>query len=159
MPTTSDEPTTPVFERVLAILDELPAIGKDQRNQQQNFMSLSDRVLQILGERFAVAVDLSGYPYVGTAGSNQWNIRVPDELHARIKAHATGGRSMAAIVLSAVAHEYDIPFSPQRRSPRSLGPSAVADLRRRNDAGESIRKLAAEVGVKRETLSRLIRAA
>lgn len=38
MPTTSDEPTTPVFERVLAILDELPAIGKDQRNQQQGFM-------------------------------------------------------------------------------------------------------------------------
>jgi hypothetical protein len=27
-----------IFERMVAIVDELPAIGKDQRNQQQNFM-------------------------------------------------------------------------------------------------------------------------
>lgn len=129
------------------------------QDAQDRDMSLSDRVLQILGERFACSAELSGYPYVGTSGSNQWNIRMPDELHARIKAHATSGRSMAAIVLAAVAHEYGIPFSPQRRSPRGLGPSAVADLKRRHEQGESIRSLAREQGVKRETLSRLIRAA
>ena len=131
------------------------AVDTDARERG---MSVRDRVLEILGHRYGLTVQLSGRPYTGTAGSNHWNIPMPPELHAMIRAHATGGRSMAACVLAGIAHEYGIPFSAQRRNPRALGPSVVSDLRRRHAAGESIRSLAREVGVKRETLSRAIRA-
>jgi len=38
MTATTDTDDRTVYQRVLAILDELPAIGKDQRNEQQKFM-------------------------------------------------------------------------------------------------------------------------
>lgn len=122
-------------------------------------VSVTDRVLEILAARYGVTVQLSGFPYIGTSGSNHWNVRMPPELHARIKADATGGRTILGCVLATVAAAYGIPFSAQRRSSRALGPTAVRDLRRRHQQGESIRSLAREVGVKRETLSRLIRTA
>lgn len=131
------------------------AVDADARERE---MSVRDRVLEILGDRYGVAVELSGYPYTLGSTSSHWNVPLPPELYVRIKADATGGRSMVGCVLAGIAREYGIPFSAQRRNPRALGPSVVQDLRRRHQAGESIRSLAREVGVKRETLSRAIRA-
>lgn len=131
------------------------AVDADARERG---MSVADRVLEILGDRYGLTVQLSGRPYVGTSGSNHWNVRMPPALYERVKAHATGGRSMVGCVLSAVAAEQGIPFSPTRRNPRALGPTVIHDLKVRHRNGESIRSLAREVGVKRETLSRAIRA-
>lgn len=135
--------------------DIVRAVNADAEDQNR---SVADTVLAILGETYDFPVELSGYPYLGTAGSNHWNIRVPVGLRDAIKAHAKQlGGTILGTTLLAVAQAYDIPYSAQRRTPSRLTPMMVADLRRRNRNGESIRTLAREVGVKRETLSRAIR--
>jgi hypothetical protein len=119
-------------------------------------VSRNDVIVRVLSARYGVPYEPTGYPYTPDGGdSAQWGLRVPVMLREVIRAHALSvGGTQPGVILLALADHYGLPVqSPRKRGSRSLSPAIVREAQRRNQAGESIRSLAREYGVKRETLT------
>lgn len=124
-------------------------------------VSLNDAAGQVLATRYGLAWVTRGYPYSGTSGeANQWLLRVPKQMRDVIRQHAeASGNTMRGVILLALELHYGLPpTSARKRGGKQLDPQVVAQVRARNAAGESIRSLAREFGIKRETLAKAIRA-
>lgn len=122
-------------------------------------VSLNDVVSEIAAARYGVAFEPSGYPFIGS-DSDHWNLRVPVVVRDTLRGHATAiGGTVTGCLLLALQQHYGLPTtSPTRRTGRpGLDPETVGAARRRNEAGESLRSLSREYGVKRETLTKAIR--
>lgn len=127
---------------------------------QLDGISRNDVIVRVLSGRYGVPYEPTGYPYNADGGdSAQWGLRVPRVLRDVIRAHAeTVGGTQPGVILLALADHYGLPAqSPRKRGVRRLSPAVVREAKRRNQAGESIRSLAREYGVKRETLSAAMR--
>jgi len=124
-------------------------------------VSRNDVIVRVLSGRYGVPYEATGYPYTPDGGdSDQWGLRVPVMLRDVIRAHAaTVGGTQPGVILLALAQHYGLPAqSPRKRGSRSLSPAVIREAQRRHyDGGESIRSLAREYGVKRETLTAAIR--
>ncbi len=143
-----------VTEVPAAILD---AVERDARKRN---LSVNGIVVSILAQRYGVDYEAS-YPYTDTAGSAEWVVRMPEELRARIRTHARSlvSGSQRGVILLALAKHYGLEAeSPRRRREPAIPEGIVEAARTRNRAGESIRSLAREYGVHRETLTRAVRA-
>lgn len=124
-------------------------------------LSVNAVVTAILAQLYGVPYTPPAYPYTEAGASDDWLVRMPDELRSAIRAHA---RSLAqgsqrGCILRALAAHYGLPeVSPRRRRDEAIDPDVVTAARARNTAGESLRSLAREYGVHRETLTRAVRA-
>lgn len=138
----------------------LAAVDADARDRD---VSLNDVIGEILSRRYGLAWKASEYPYSGTTGSDQWLIRVPSALRDAIRGHADGaGLTMRGCVLLALTDHYGLePTSPRKRSAHSIDPEIIREARELHDdgKGESLRALSRRYGIKRETLTKAIRAA
>lgn len=122
-------------------------------------ISIADEIGQSIAAHYGVAWESSGYPFTEPAGATQWVIRLPHRLKALVAEHArTSGNTQRGIVLMILARANGLDVQ-SARSRRALTEEQVRDARRRHEAGESIRSLARELHVKRQTLSRALRAA
>lgn len=125
-------------------------------------VSMNDVVVEILARRYGVPWEPTGYPHVQSGSdSDHWNLRVPVVVRDALRAHADAvGGTVTGCLLLALTDHYDLPqVAPQRRVKRAGYPAEmVEDARRRHQQGESIRSLSREYGVKRETLTKAIRA-
>lgn len=132
-----------------------------ERDAESRNLSVNDVQGELLAEYYAVPWTHSGYPYTGTTGAvDQWIIRIPDSLKALIRQHAqASGNTMRGIVLLVLSRYYGLqPETASRRGGRVIDPETLAELRERHAAGESIRSLHRATGIKREILTRAIRA-
>jgi hypothetical protein len=123
-------------------------------------ISRNEVVVRVLSARYGVPYEATRYPYTeGDGDSDHWLLRVPRMLREVIRAHAESvNGTQPGVVLYALADHYGLPAqSPRKRGVSRLSPAIVREARRRNQAGESIRALAREYGVKRETLTAAIR--
>lgn len=123
-------------------------------------ISRNDVIVRVLSARYGVPYEPTGYPYTPDGGdSDQWGLRVPVMLREVIRAHAaTVDGTQPGVILLALADHYGLaPQSPRKRGVRRLSPAVVREACRRNQAGESIRSLAKEYRVTRETLSAAMR--
>lgn len=135
------------------------AVGRDIIERDR---SLNDAVGEILARRFMIPWTSSGYPHTGaSAESDQWLLRVPSELRDTIRDLARRtGYTQRGLILNTLEQHYGLPPSSPRKRVKRIDPTIVAQARERhaNGTGESIRSLAREFGVKKETLAREIRA-
>lgn len=118
-------------------------------------ISRNDLVVRILSARYGVPYEPSGYgkPKKDETGTDQWLIRVPRALFVEVQEHAKRVGTQPGVVLLALEQHYGLPpSSPRKRGARRLSPAIVREAQRRHAAGESIRSLAREYRVSRETL-------
>lgn len=135
------------------------AVEEDARERD---VSVNDVQGEILARRYGLAWEPSGYPYSGTSGSDQWVIRIPRALRDAIKGHAEGAKlTQRGCVLLALSDHYGMePVSPRKRSRYQLDPQVVREARRLHDEeGISFRELSRKFGIRRDTLTKAIRAA
>ena len=137
------------------------AVEHDARERN---LSVNDVQGEVLADYYAVPWTHAGrrkneYAYTGV---DQWVIRLPLSLKELIRQHArASGNTMRGIVLLILARHYGLAPDPEgtgRRGGRVIDPEQLADLRARYEAGESIRSLHRATGIKREILTRAIRA-
>lgn len=135
------------------------AVEADARERN---LSVNDVQGEVLASYYAVPWTHGGrrkneYAY---SGVDQWVIRVPASLKALVRQHAeASGNTMRGIVLLILTRHYGLPpEDTHRRGGRVLDPDLVSELRSRHQAGESIRSLHRATGIKREILTRAIRA-
>lgn len=146
---------------VIDVRDVPPEIrAAVEGDAQARNVSVNDVVGEALSGWAGLEWTPSGYPFSGVDGSNQWNLRIPKPLHDVVRAHAAAlpGGTQRGVVLLVLADHYDLPKHSPRSRRATLTLAQIADARARNAAGESIHKLAKEYGVKRDTLTRAIRA-
>lgn len=137
--------------------DVRAAVQADAANRG---VSLTDVVGEVVAGRYGVRWEPSGYPNVGGGDTDHWNLRVPVVLRDALKAtaEAIGGTITGCLILALQQHYGLATTAPTRRTGRpGLDPEVVKTARQRHDAGESLRSLSAEYGVKRETLTKAIR--
>ena len=131
------------------------------RDAETRGMSVNDVIVETLASAYGVEVELTGYPYVGLEGdTDHWNIRVPDRLRDLLRSHATeAGGTMTGVSLRALSIRFGLPAWPIRsRRHVRLTADEITEAKRKHAAREAtIAQLAREHGVKRETMSRLIR--
>jgi hypothetical protein len=135
------------------------AVTEDARERD---ISVADCIGETIADYYGVRWESSGYPFAGTGtGSDQWVVRLPSTLKALVHEHARrSGNTMRGIVLLILARHYGLePQSPRKRGGRQLDDDTLRTLRERHAAGESIRSLSREYRVKRETLTKALRAA
>lgn len=138
-----------------------------ERDAQENDRNRNDVICEILATRFKVAFEPSGYPFRPSDGSDQWMLRMSSALLEALRAAAREGSApgrqiaVSRLIFATLQAHYGLPVeSPRRRSAwPPLDPQMVSEARARHEAGESIRSLARRYKVKRETLTRAIRAA
>jgi hypothetical protein len=123
--------------------------------------SVNDVLGEILSTRYGLAWEPTGYRYTASK-SEQWFIRMPAVLKHTIQAHADaiGGKQTGCVLLALAQHyNLDAPTTKTRRPPpdSQLAADVMAEIRRRVDAGESIRALEREYGLPRMTLNRALR--
>src|SRR5262245_27399676 len=132
-----------------------------EQDAEKRNLSVNGIVCAILAQRYGVEYE-STYPYTGQlSGSAEWVIRMPAELRERIRLHARSLvlGSQRGVILLALAKHYGLEAeSPRRRLEPAIPEDIVTAARARNRAGESLRSLATEYGVHRETLTRAVRA-
>ena len=135
------------------------AVEEDARERN---LSVNDVQGELLAAHYAVPWTHAGrrrheYPY---SGVDQWVIRVPASLKGLIRQHAeASGNTMRGIILLILSRHYgQSPERAVRRGGRVIDPDTLAELRERHAAGESIRSLHRATGIKREILTRAIRA-
>lgn len=122
--------------------------------------SVNTVVVGALADWLGVGWEPPAYPFTEVSGSSDWLLRMPDELRDAVRKRADEiDGSMRGVVLLALSDTFDLPaHSPRRRHEPALTAQLVAEARRRNRQGESIRKLSRELGVHRETLTKAVRA-
>ena len=138
-----------------------------ERDAAEHDRNRNDVICEILARRFRVAYEASGYPFRPSSGSDQWTLRMPMALRTAIiraaEEASSPGRQVAVskLIISTLQAHYDLPVDSPRRRPSQppLDPQIVQEAAARAAAGESMRSLSRRYGVKRETLSRAIRAA
>jgi len=145
------------------LVTEVPASIRAavEADAQERNLSVNAVVVGVLASRYGVAHDATGYPYTETNGSDDWLVRMSPDLREAVRSHARAliGGSQRGCVLLALSEHYGLtPESPRRRRDPAIDPDIVSAVRKRNEAGESLRSLAREYGVHRETLTRAVRA-
>jgi hypothetical protein len=135
-------------------------IAAVRRDAKKRNLSVNNVVGEILAQRFGQTWDSSGYGFTDSGEADQWVLRLPIELRDAIKAEARDGATMTGVILVAVSEHYKLKVSPPtKRGGKTLDPKIVqAAALRHYQKGESIRSLAREYGIKRETLTKAIRA-
>lgn len=116
-------------------------------------------IVGILCEWAGLVYEQPSYRYTEAKGSDQWGLRVPVALRNVIRAHAQSikGATQPGVVMRVLADHYGLPErSLRKRGARRLDPEEITEARRRHTAGESVRSLAKELGVRRETLNAAI---
>jgi hypothetical protein len=149
---------------VAILVTEVPAATRAavEFDARERTLSMNSVVVSALAERYGVAYESSGYPFkLAETGSDDWLVRMPEALRDAIKSHAhslVAGSQRGCILLALAAH-YGLPEeSPRRRREQAIDPEVVRVARQRNRSGESLRSLAREYRVHRETLTRAVRA-
>lgn len=141
---------------------DVPAAVREAvaRDIAERDRSLNDAVGEILATRYGLPWESSGYPHTGaSADSDQWLLRVPERLRDVIRQHAEStGNTQRGLVILALELHYGLQPTSARKRGKRIDPSVVAQARARHATGESLRSLAREFGVKRETLAKEIRA-
>lgn len=135
------------------------AVEDDARERD---MSVNDVIMEILARRYKRKAHLSGYPFTFTSGAVTWLVRVPEPLRNAIRRHAERDRlTMRGCVLLALAAHYGVEqvSAYSRRIPLSIDPEIVSAARERHAAGESLRSISDDLGIRRPTLTKAIRAA
>ena len=140
------------------------AVERDAAERDRN---RNDVICEILARRFRVPYEASEYPFRASTGSTQWLLRMSTALRTAIiraaEEQSSPGRQVAVskLIISTLQAHYDLPVDSPRRRPSQppLDPALVQEAAARHQAGESLRSLAKRYGVKRETLTRAIRAA
>jgi hypothetical protein len=144
---------------------DIRAVPEDVRAHTANEaatrdVSLNDLVVEIVARHYGISYAASGYPYVGGGESNHWNLRLPDVVADALRAHANAiGGTMTGCLLLALQRHYRLPETNPRRRVNQPGvdPEILAEARRRKEAGESVRSLALELGVKRGKLTKALK--
>ena len=101
MPSKADAAEQSVYERMIAIIDELPAIGKTQQNTQQNFMfrghdDVMNALNPLLAKHGVLIVPDVLERIVGTRQTSRGSTMYEVNLHVRFTFYGAGGDSFTA---------------------------------------------------------------
>jgi hypothetical protein len=127
------------------------------REAAERDMAINDVVGEILASRYGLKWTRSSSSYQG-GGSDHWLLRMPVKLRDTLRGHAENvDGTLTGVVLLNLAARYGLPTQSPRRRGGGLDEALVAEARRRHAAGESLRALSRDYGIKRETLTKAIR--
>lgn len=125
-------------------------------------VSINAVVVGVLANRYGVEYEPPSRSRFTGSESSVWVLRVPEVIRDLVRSHAKSlpRGSQRGVVLLALATHYDLPTqSPTRRIEPSVDAEVLAEARARHRAGESLRSLARELGINRDTLTKAVRAA
>jgi hypothetical protein len=133
------------------------AVETDARERD---LSRNEAITRVLSLRYGVPWESTGRKYSEADGTtDHWQLRLPVTLHGAIRAHADAlpGGTGPGVVLYALSDHYGLePQSPRKRIAR-LSPAIIREARRRKDSGESVRSIARDLHVNRNSLNKALR--